>query len=233
MRLALIIFLGSFAFPPEAVVHDRVVLDFETRYRSARTLAATFLQTYRENGRVVRVESGKAFFRRPGRMRWEYEKPEQNVFLVDGKYSWFYAPADHSVIRVPARESEDWRTPLALLAGEMKLARVCAAIEASSDLVPLVPEHRVFRCIVRSDEPEKASPGAGSATPRQLVLFELSADGELARLLIRDPGGVEVEFQFKNWERNPALAESLFHFSPPPGVAIVDGVLPTPGGVRQ
>jgi outer membrane lipoprotein carrier protein len=88
----------------------------ESRYRSARTLQASFLERYTENGRLVRVEAGVAYFRRPGKMRWEYASPEKNLFLVDGKNAWFYVPADHTVTRVPAKQSADWRTPFALLA---------------------------------------------------------------------------------------------------------------------
>src|SRR6267378_27351 len=108
-----------------------LVARMEARYRSAGTLQATFLERYTENGRVVRVEAGIAYFRRPGKMRWEYQAPEKNLFLVDGKSAWFYVPADHTATRVPAKVSTDWRTPLALLAGEMKVARVCARVQSA------------------------------------------------------------------------------------------------------
>ena len=62
---------------------------FESRYDSAKTLQATFLERYRDNGRIVQIESGDAYFLRPGKMRWDYQAPEKNVFLVDGKYVWF------------------------------------------------------------------------------------------------------------------------------------------------
>ncbi len=102
---------------------------FEAVYRGARTLQVAFLERYSENGHILRTEAGVAYFRRPGKMRWEYESPEKNLFLVDGKSAWFYVPADHTVTRVPAKQSTDWRTPLALLAGEMKLSRICARVE--------------------------------------------------------------------------------------------------------
>ena len=49
-----------------------LVARLEAAYRSARTLQATFLERYTENGREVRSEAGTAYFRRPGKMRWEY-----------------------------------------------------------------------------------------------------------------------------------------------------------------
>src|SRR6202048_2004602 len=132
-----------------------LVRRFESRYRAAHTLQATFLERYSENGRIVRVEAGTAFFRRSGRMRWEYEAPEKNLFLVDGKSAWFYVPADHTVTRVPAKESTDWRTPLALLAGEMKVSRVCARVELATDQPPEKPGDAVFSCILRGSVDRK------------------------------------------------------------------------------
>src|ERR1700676_2752776 len=120
----------------------------EHRYKAAKTLQATFMERYTENDRTVRIESGVAYFRRPGKMRWEYAAPENNLFLIDGKMAWFYVPADHTVTRVPAKQSTDWRTPLALLAGETKVSRVCARVELATDQPPEKPGDAVFSCIL-------------------------------------------------------------------------------------
>jgi outer membrane lipoprotein carrier protein len=203
----------------------------EVRYRSAKTLQATFLERYAENGSVVRSEAGIAYFRRPGKMRWEYERPEKDLFLVDGKTAWFYVPADHTVTRVPARQSGDLRTPLALLAGQMKVSRVCSHVEFADTEKPVAEGDVVLRCFVRgekqdaarTDNPENA---LGAAGANDAVFFEVARDrGELARLIVRQPGGIEVEFRFENWRFDPAVPDSLFRFEPPPGVAIVNGEL--------
>src|SRR6266480_2621036 len=179
-----------------------LVQRMESRYRSARTLQATFLERYLENGNVVRVEAGIAYFRRPGKMRWEYQSPEKNLFLVDGKSAWFYVPADHTVTRVPAKESSDWRTPLALLAGEMKVSRVCARVDFAEKEKPEDEANVVLRCRVRgaASGPRDAA-ADNAATPKggqdDTVLFEINrATGELSRLVIRQGGGVQVEFRF-------------------------------------
>ena len=206
-----------------------LVRRFESRYRAAVTLQATFLQRYSENGRIVRVEAGTAFFRRSGRMRWEYESPEKNLFLVDGKSAWFYVPADHTVFRVPARESTDLRTPLALLAGEVKVSRVCSRVEPALNEPPASPENAVLYCKLRGtsspqpklEDRQESSRAAGTA---DAAFFEIvKATGELVRVRVRDAGGVGIEFQFTNWRTNPALPDSLFRFDPPRGTAIVDG----------
>jgi outer membrane lipoprotein carrier protein len=206
---------------------------FEVRYRSAKSLAATFLEEYSENGRVTRKEAGNAFFLRPGKMRWDYEAPEKNLFLVDGKYAWFYAPADKTASRMPAKHSEDFRTPLALLTTDMKLSRICSEIAPAKDEKPDQPSNRVYRCVLRSAEQPKAARDASNPPQPEVAYFEVTPQGELARILILEPAGIRIEFRFKNWDFNPALDKSLFQFKPPLGVAIVDGVLPESTAPRQ
>src|SRR6266487_893053 len=162
-----------------ALTGKDIVTRFESRYRSARTLQATFLERYTENGRVVRVEAGTAYFRRPGKMRWEYEAPERNLFLVDGKTAWFYVPADHTATRVPAKQSTDWRTPLALLAGEMKLGKVCARVEPATDVKPDSADDVMLYCVPRgTDAKEKRSAATGTGlrqtVPESAIFLEVS-----------------------------------------------------------
>jgi outer membrane lipoprotein carrier protein len=208
---------------------------FEARYQQARTLQARFLESYTDNGDVQRTEAGIAYFRRPGKMRFEYEAPERNLFLVDGKTAWFYVPSDRTVMRVPAKESTDWRTPLALLAGEMKVSRVCVKVALAAEEKTASEGNVVLRCLLRGATPERATGSASanfdpaSAGPAvDAVFFEIGRHtGELARLLVRQKGGVQVEFKFTGWRANPPVPESLFHWDSPAGVAIVNGELPS------
>src|SRR5580692_2825297 len=178
------------AVSPTSTEAKLVGAKLEARYRGAHTLVATFLERYSENGQVVRTEAGVAYFRRPGKMRWEYESPEKNVFLVDGKTAWFYVPSDHTVTRAPAKQSTDWRTPLALLAGEMKLSRVCARVEPATTEKPDTPGNTVLYCPLRGEENKlpNAPGGAGDnlpAAPDESVYLEIApTTGELARVLV-------------------------------------------------
>jgi len=223
--------LALFSLPVSDQVAGDLAARLEARYRGAKTLQATFLERYTENGSLVRSEAGTAYFRRPGRMRWEYERPEKDLFLVDGKTAWFYVPSDHTVTRVPARQSGDLRTPLALLAGQMKISRVCSRVELAGAEKPLRETNTVLRCIVRGQKPGVANSGDDSeaalgANESDAIFFEVTRDtAELARLIVRQAGGVEVEFRFENWRFDPALTDSMFRFQPPPGVAIVNGEL--------
>jgi outer membrane lipoprotein carrier protein len=162
-------------------------------------------------------------------MRWEYESPEDKLFIADGKTAWFYVPADRTVTRARMKESTDWRTPLALLTEKAKLARLCGRIELADD-PGTPPGHAVLRCLPRGtaakDRARQADNAATAAqeneTFREVLLEVDTKRSELHRVVVRQTAGVELEYRFGNWQENLALPEALFHFQPPAGVVIVD-----------
>jgi outer membrane lipoprotein carrier protein len=214
---------------PEAIP---IVRALEERYRHARTLKAIFLERFSDGRRNVQLESGTVYFSKPGRMRWEYESPEQKLFVADGKTVWFFVPSDHTVTRAPMKESSDWRTPLVLLTGDAKLTQLCDQIDLVGK-APGAPGHVILRCLPRGEKhpahsaPEQGSdlpPIAGPSQQFDQVLIEVdSVTGELADVRVLQPGAIELEYRFGNWQENLPLQESIFHFQAPIGVAIVDG----------
>jgi outer membrane lipoprotein carrier protein len=183
----------------------------EARYRGAKSFRAAFLERRSEGTRSMQAEAGTLYLQRPGMMRWEYEAPEKKLFLVDGKFAWFYVPADRTVTKAPVRESADEQIPLLLLTGKTKLTRVCRRLELA-DVHVEAADRTALRCL----------PARNAAGEYREALIEVDAVGHLVRLLVREPGDVETEFQFGAWQDNPVLPPSLFHFSPPQGTAIVD-----------
>jgi len=203
------------AFPAQTSSVKALAHLLEEHYRQPKTLRAVFLERYSEGQKEVRSESGMVYFRRPGQMRWEYESPEKKLFLVDGKTTWFYVPYDHTVTKSPVKENSDWRTPLALLTRKADLTRLCERIDLV-DEQGLPPGHAVLRCI-----PKQAQ---GDDAEYAEVRLEMdTASGELDRIQIRQPGGIELEYRFGNWVTDLPLSSDLFRFQVPVGVAIVNG----------
>jgi len=224
------VLLGLMAFPffsaQTTIAHD-VAHRLEAHYHHTRSMSAVFLEAYRSGGVGIRAESGKVYFSQPGRMRWDYDSPEKKLFLVDGKNVWYYVPADHTASRTSVKQSSDWRTPLALLAGKVNLEKLCGSLK----LAP-VAEQPALRASNSIDAAERATEVGNEVLvcqPRKEdrdafseVFFEVNAHDQLARVTIRQPGDIETEFRFGDWRENIPIAESEFHFEPPSGVAIVD-----------
>jgi outer membrane lipoprotein carrier protein len=47
---------------------------------------------------ITDTASGKVYVKRPGKMRWEYQKPEPQLIISDGKTLWLYRPNDRQVM---------------------------------------------------------------------------------------------------------------------------------------
>jgi outer membrane lipoprotein carrier protein len=83
-----------------------------------RSLKAGFTESYEGLG-IKRAESGTLLLLKPGRMKWEYSSPAGKLFLLDGKYAWFYSSGDSQVQRIPPGNSTTcaprcafcWATP--------------------------------------------------------------------------------------------------------------------------
>ena len=98
----------------------RLLREVESRHAKARTLSASFTQSFRSAalGQEV-VERGRLFVKRPGRMRWDYRHPDKKVFVVSPDGSTLtYVPADLMAVRsrIPAEAVH-----LKLLLGESDL----------------------------------------------------------------------------------------------------------------
>lgn len=160
-------------------------------------------------------------------MRWDYDSPEKKLFLVDGKNVWYYVPADHTASRTSVKQSSDWRTPLALLAGKVNLEKLCGSLKLA--IVAEQPASRASKSIDAAERATEAGNEVLVCQPRKEdqdafseVFFEVNPRDQLARVTIRQPGNIETEFRFGDWRENIPIAESQFHFEPPAGVAIVD-----------
>ena len=191
---------------------DRVVRALEARYNGLQTLKAEFVQRYQETDRApVREEAGVLYLKKPGRMRWEYMRPETKLFVSDGKTVYFYAPEDRQVTRMPAPESADLRAPLRFLLGKLNLKRSFSRVDLAKDAAPLDPGNPVLRLLPKSPQERFRE-----------LLVEVDQQSRIRRLVIYEADGSRTEFRLNGEQSNPPLNPALFHFTIPPGVEVVD-----------
>lgn len=183
-----------------------VLTRIERRYNAPRTMQIRFDQTFRGGGGPVRRENGILYLRKPGRMRWEYRYPEGKLFVSDGSMVWVWDPADKIAERGKLKGSDDLRAPLAFLMGRLDFRRDFESFVAEPDGENL----RV-----------KASPKS-KASPYREVQFTVSPRGELTQINVTGQDASVMSFRFSDEQMNPALADRLFVFDPPPGARVVE-----------
>src|SRR5690348_11038950 len=154
-------------------------------------------------------------------MRWEYEAPEQKLFISDGRTVWFYVPSDHTVTRAPMKDSTDWRTPLALLTGKADIGKLSSKVEIVANPSAAKSTDVTLSCLPRGMEKGRADNTESVAQPltpgssgdiREILLIVDPVSFWLSSVLIRQSGGIGLEYRFGNWQENLPLQEALFHF---------------------
>jgi outer membrane lipoprotein carrier protein len=157
-----------------------------------------------------RTEEGTLLLKKPGRMRWSYAAPVGKVFVLDGKFGWFYTPGDAQATRVPAKELDDLRSPLRFLLGHTQLAK-------ELDNLTVATEGSVFRI---SGVPK------GMAQRVKLLSLWVTGAGAIERMRLEEVDGAVTEFAFTGMQENVPVKNEDFIFTPPAGVTVVNGLPP-------
>jgi len=164
----------------------------------------TFQQTVVAKGQAAPKESSGTFsFQRPGKFRWSYEKPFEQVIVGDGEKLWIYDKDLNQVI-VRKLDRALGATPAALLAGGGALENNFTLTDGGSrDGVEYVEA-----------KPKTADTGF------ELVRIGLSGNAPKT-MELRDTFGNVTTLRFGAFERNVAQDANVFRFTPPKGADIV------------
>ncbi len=150
------------------------------------------------------ISQGEFEFQRPGKFRWIYRKPYEQVIVSDGQFLFLYDKDLNQVTRkklagaLPA-------SPASILFGANDLERdFRVENDGNKDGVEWIRALPLAK-----DSPfERIRIGFASGLP---VAMEL-----------RDSFGQRTELSFSHVQRNPSLSPERFRFNPPAGVDVLD-----------
>ena len=182
----------------------------DSHYNQLHSLRAAFTETYNGLG-IRRSESGTLTLLKPGRMRWDYESPAGKIFLLDGKFAWFYARGDAQVQRIPSRALDDLRSPRRFLLGHTELEKELVNLRAAP-----APNGQ----FTLTGQPK------GQEKRVTRLALTVTADGAITAIEIEETDGAITRFTFGDESDNPAIPASQFHFTPPAGIPVVDATAP-------
>src|SRR3954470_4431048 len=193
MRFALFL-LVIFSVTAEASAIDR----FKTFARTTQSARASFEQkVYDRDGKLVQESKGSFVFLRPGRFRWVYEKPVDQLIVGDGERVWIY---DRDLNQVTVRRISKalGSTPAALLAGASDVEKAFELSEAGErdglEWLEARPKEKEAGF-------ERVRMGFGVAGVQAMELT--------------DHFGQTTHLRFSGMVRNPKLDPGEFHFQPP------------------
>lgn len=171
-----------------------------------KTARAEFAQTVTaKNGRKPSFASGTMALSRPGRFRWQIDKPYAQLIVGDGEKIWLYDP-ELKQVTVKKAGAALGGTPAALLAGDGM-----AALERGFTLRDGGEKNGL--------EWVEAVPKTGDSGFERVRIG--LAGNELRAMELLDSFGQTTQLSFSHFERNPALPAAQFRFAPPAGADVL------------
>ncbi|NWG39977.1 MAG: outer membrane lipoprotein chaperone LolA [Hydrogenophilaceae bacterium] len=200
MKINILFYLLFFA----SQVHAGGVEALKAFIGDTRTAKSAFSQTVTDqNGKLRQKSEGTLAFSRPGKFRWVYQKPYEQLIVGDGAKLWIY-DADLEQVTVKKLGDALGSSPAALLAGSNEIEKYFMLKDAGME---------------DGMEWLEARPRDKEST------FEFVrmgfAGGTLKAMQLKDSFGQTTELKFSKLEKNPQLNTSDFKFTPPKGVDII------------
>ena len=203
MRIASV-FLLFWLWLLSPVVQADSLERFRSFLRDTKSARADFEQkVFGREGKLMQESKGSFVFLRPGRFRWTYAKPVDQLIVGDGERVWIY---DRDLNQVTVRKISRalGSTPAALLSGASDVEKAFALSDAGA------------RDGVEWLEAKPREPEAGF----DRIRMGFSAKGIEAMELV-DNFGQTTRLRFLNLQRNPKIDPAEFRFEPPQGADIL------------
>jgi outer membrane lipoprotein carrier protein len=193
----------------QTIQNAPILRQVDDHYNHLTSLRARYSEHYTGMG-MDRTESGTLLLKKPGRMKWLYDEPAGKLFVLDGKFAWFYTPGDTQTQRIPASQLDDLRSPLRLLLGHTQLTKelenIAVTPAGSSYQITGIPK--------------------GMSQRVHLLTLTVTATGAIQHMRLEETTGAITEFTFSDMAENVPVKDSDFTFTPPPGVTIVNALTP-------
>jgi chaperone LolA len=187
------------------VAHAGPIEKLKAFAQATQSARAGFTQVVRDkNGATVQSTSGKLVFSRPGKFRWEYEKPYQQTIVGDGEKLWVY-DKDLNQVTVKKLSGALGSSPAALLAGSNDIEQYY-----NLDAKGLKNGLEWLEAYPRDQDSMFAKVRMG---------FK---GNMLDTMELYDHLGQTTVIHFTGLERNPKVAADTFTFSPPKGADVIE-----------
>jgi chaperone LolA len=185
--------------------HASAIEKLHSFVAATRSAQANFTQEVEDkNGKRIQSASGTMQFERPGKFRWIYKKPYEQLIVGDGKKFWMY-DVDLNQVTVKKLDAALGSSPAALLSGSNEIERDFALknIDDRDGLEWL-----------------QATPKSAESS-FQKILMAFNAKSEMVVMELHDAFGHHTVLRFSELKNNPSFGAQQFKFVPPKGADVL------------
>lgn len=198
-------FVSSAAFAVEKKLSTGEAY-LENFLANTQTFEAAFQQTLRaHDGEIIQQAEGEFYLERPGKFRWNYQTPYEQIIVSDGEKIWIY-DVDLQQVTVQKESAGLPATPMSLLEDSSTLHK-------NFNVSPVDEKDGVYRLKLESK--------TGDSDFGEIVIG--LDDKGLCFMQLHDQFEQVTDIVFSDINTNKKLAKEIFEFIPPEGVDVFGG----------
>lgn len=189
---------------------DSVIDGVQKKYEQINNFQALFTQESEVKAlNKTQLAEGEVWFKKPGKMRWNYNTPNKDQIVSDGKTLWFYDEEEEQVIETPLTQVAETQSTTTLLSGlgnikqlfDANFTDTTSISSNGSYLVDLIPK--------------------GDEEYNKVTISVDKSDMMVNKIYLYDPFGNLTTVKLLDVKTNGNVSDTLFDFKAPEGAEVV------------
>jgi len=219
LTLSLLLILSQFIYAEQSTKVDFIVDKLQKKYEGINDFHADFVQEAEVKALDKTQKAfGEVWFKKPGKMRWNYYSPTKDTIVSDGTNLWYYIEAENQVLKTNLKDLNNGDTSsTTLLSGLGKIKELFkvnlinnpAFQNDTGYLLELIPLD------VNEDE-----------IKNKIIINVNKSDSLVSTIFLFDPFGNQTKISLIKTKINKKISDKTFTFKTPKGAEVVK--LPAP-----
>jgi outer membrane lipoprotein carrier protein len=185
---------------------EKIIAGVEKRY-NVSSFSATFYQSSTlKMMEITDTGNGRITVKRPWKMKWEYETPEKQIYVTDGKDMWIYRPDDNQVQKGKAKS---------FFTGVVRAVFLLdmEQIKKYFDISLIIKKGSNFHTL-------KLLPKERIADVSEMYLSISKKSFDVVKIVKYNASGDELTYKLSNFRFNKSYPDSMFRLKIPEGADV-------------
>lgn len=195
---------------------DEVIKQIQTRYEKITNFHAKFEQEAEVRALdTVEKASGEVWFKKPGKMRWDYHKPAKDIIVSDGEDLWYYLEEENQAVKSSLSHLGQETNTTSLLSGLENISSVFTAEFVDRDDIKTTDGAYLIELTPASENTY------GDNSYDKVIISVDKEDLMVNTIYLFDPFGNRTKITLSEFTTEKEISDSRFKFTPPKNAEIV------------
>lgn len=214
LTLTLFIVFAQFAYTSQSEPVNFIVDKLQKKYEGITDFHADFVQEAEVRAlNKTQKAYGEVWFKKPGKMRWNYYSPTKDTIVSDGKNLWYYVSQENQVLESNLKDLNNGDTTSTTLLSGLGKIKELFEVELISDPALQTKNSYLLELIPKGVDEDEIK--------NKVLISVNKSDSLVSTIYLFDPFGNQTKVSLIKTEINKKISNNIFDFKVPKGAEVV------------